>query len=172
MIEEVAQNSSVSVAASPEQAASSALGNANAHAHAPADTTDAANASASANGGATKPPAKPEAGKGVIFVSPKAVEAIRRQIQKRGRPETSLRVGIRGGGCSGFSYVIEFHDGPPRAKDVIFDHGDVRVVVDPKSLLYLNGSTLDWEQTLMRQGFKFLNPNEASNCGCGHSFTV
>jgi iron-sulfur cluster assembly protein len=107
-----------------------------------------------------------------IHVTPAAVEAIRRQIQKRGRPETSLRVGIRGGGCSGFSYVIEFHDGPPRAKDIVLDHGDVRVVVDPKSLLYLNGSTLDWEATLLKQGFKFLNPNETSNCGCGHSFTV
>ncbi len=121
-----------------------------------------------------KPAAVPEApkAKGTITVTPAAVAAIRRQIQKRGRPETALRVGIRGGGCSGFSYVIEFHDGPPRAKDVVFDYGDVRVVVDPKSLLYLNGSTLEWEQTLMRQGFKFLNPNEASSCGCGHSFTV
>lgn len=107
-----------------------------------------------------------------ITVTPAAVDAIRRQIQKRGRPETSLRLGIRGGGCSGFSYVVEFHDGPPRPKDNVFDYGDVRVLVDPKSLLYLNGSTLDWENLLVRQGFKFLNPNEKSNCGCGHSFTV
>ncbi|MBK6697006.1 MAG: iron-sulfur cluster assembly accessory protein [Myxococcales bacterium] len=110
--------------------------------------------------------------RGSITVTPGAVSAIRKQIQKRGRAETALRVGIRGGGCSGFSYVIEFHDGAPRPKDVIFDYDDVRVLVDPKSLLYLNGSTLDWEQTLMRQGFKFVNPNEKSSCGCGHSFTV
>ncbi len=110
--------------------------------------------------------------RGSITVTPGAVSAIRKQIQKRGRTETALRVGIRGGGCSGFSYVIEFHDGAPRPKDVIFDYDDVRVLVDPKSLLYLNGSTLDWEQTLMRQGFKFVNPNEKSSCGCGHSFTV
>ncbi len=114
----------------------------------------------------------PASSKGTLLVSPAAVNAIRKQIQKRGRPDTSLRVGIRGGGCSGFSYVIEFHEGPPRPKDIVLDHGDVRVVVDPKSLLYLNGSTLDWEQTLLKQGFKFLNPNETSNCGCGHSFTV
>ncbi|WP_394847518.1 iron-sulfur cluster assembly accessory protein [Pendulispora brunnea] len=107
-----------------------------------------------------------------ITVSPAAVEAIRAQIQKRGVPNTSLRVGIRGGGCSGFSYVIEFHDGPPRARDRVFDYGDVRVVVDPKSLIYLNGSVLDWEKTLMKQGFKFVNPNEKTSCGCGHSFTV
>jgi iron-sulfur cluster assembly protein len=107
-----------------------------------------------------------------IDVSPKAVDAIRRQLQKRGTADASLRLGIKGGGCSGFSYVIEFHDGPPRARDRVFDFGDVRVVVDPKSLIYLNGTMLEWEQTLMRQGFKFVNPQEKSNCGCGHSFTV
>src|SRR5579871_6826586 len=112
-----------------------------------------------------------------ITVTPKAVEAISRQMKKRGTMDTSLRVGIRGGGCSGFSYVIEFHDGPPHARDrvieqVASDGTPVRVVVDPKSLIYLNGSSLEWEQTLMRQGFKFVNPNEKTSCGCGHSFTV
>lgn len=107
-----------------------------------------------------------------IRVSSQAVEAIRRQIAKRGTPGASLRVGIRGGGCSGFSYVIEFHDGPPRPKDRVFVYGDVTVLVDPKSLIYLNGTVLDWEQTLMKQGFKFVNPNEKTSCGCGHSFTV
>jgi len=112
-----------------------------------------------------------------LGVAPKAVDAIARQLQKRGTPEASLRLGIRGGGCSGFTYVIEFHDGPPHARDRVFDHvaGDgtpVRVVVDPKSLVYLNGTTLEWEQTLMRQGFKFANPNEKSGCGCGTSFGV
>lgn len=107
-----------------------------------------------------------------ITVSEGAAKAIRRQLDKRGTPESSLRVGIRGGGCSGFSYVIEFHDGPPRPKDRVFDAFGVRVVVDPKSLIYLAGTTLEWEQTLMQQGFKFVNPNEKTSCGCGHSFTV
>jgi iron-sulfur cluster assembly protein len=112
-----------------------------------------------------------------IIVSQGAVDAIAKQVAKRNVPGTALRVGIRGGGCSGFSYVIEFHDGEPHARDVVYDlkstsGEDVRVVVDKKSLLYLNGATLDWEKTLMRQGFKFLNPNEKSNCGCGTSFTV
>jgi iron-sulfur cluster assembly protein len=107
-----------------------------------------------------------------ISVSEGAAKAIAAQLKKRGTPDASLRVGIRGGGCSGFSYVIEFHDGPPRAKDRVFDAFGVRVVVDPKSLIYLAGTVLDWEQTLMRQGFKFVNPNEKSSCGCGHSFTV
>jgi len=118
---------------------------------------------------AKEEPAKKELS---ITVSEKAVDAIRRQLQKRGTPEASLRVGIRGGGCSGFSYVIEFHDGPPRPRDRVFTFGDVRVVVDPKSLVYLNGTVLEWQQTLMQQGFKFVNPNEKTSCGCGHSFTV
>jgi iron-sulfur cluster assembly protein len=113
----------------------------------------------------------------MVSVSAQAVDAIARQMRKRGTPEASLRLGLRGGGCSGFSYVIEFHDGPPRARDRVFDFvaGDrtpVRVLVDPKSLLYLNGTVLEWEQTLMRQGFKFANPNEKSGCGCGSSFGV
>ena len=112
-----------------------------------------------------------------ISVTPKAVEMIKKQISKRGVPNAALRLGIRGGGCSGFSYVIEFHDGEPRAKDNVYDFEaedgtPVRVVVDKKSLVYLNGTTLDWEQTLMQQGFKFVNPNEKTSCGCGHSFTV
>jgi len=112
-----------------------------------------------------------------IGVSPGAVDAIARQKTKRGTPDAALRLGIRGGGCSGFSYVIEFYDGAPHARDHVFDFTatdgtPVRVVVDPKSLVYLNGTMLEWEQSLMRQGFKFVNPNEKSGCGCGHSFSV
>ena len=112
-----------------------------------------------------------------VSVTPQAVDAIARQIKKRGGGATTLRLGIRGGGCSGFSYVIEFDDAAPRGRDrvleyVASDGTPVRVVVDPKSLLYLNGTVLEWEQTLMRQGFTFKNPNEKSACGCGHSFTV
>src|SRR5277367_2591400 len=112
-----------------------------------------------------------------VEVSPAAVDAIARQLKKRMTPEASLRIGIRGGGCSGFSYVIEYHDGPPHSRDRVLDYratdgSAVRVIVDPKSLLYLNGAVLEWEQTLMRQGFKFKNPNEKSGCGCGTSFSV
>jgi iron-sulfur cluster assembly protein len=112
-----------------------------------------------------------------IGVSPKAVDAIRAALAKRGTPGAALRVGIRGGGCSGFSYVIEFDDEAPRAGDRVYEFDEegkakVRVYCDKKSILYLGGSVLDWEKTLMYQGFKFKNPNEATRCGCGHSFTV
>jgi iron-sulfur cluster assembly protein len=123
---------------------------------------------------ASEPPPSKKLG---IVITPGAVDAVGAQISKRGIAGTALRVGIRGGGCSGFSYVIEFHDGEPRARDVVYDltasdGSNVRIIVDKKSLLYLNGATLDWEKTLMRQGFKFINPNEKSSCGCGTSFQV
>lgn len=90
----------------------------------------------------------------------------------RGIADAALRLGVRGAGCSGFTYVIEFHDGPAMARDHELDFDGLRVVVDKKSMIYLAGSMLDWEQTLMQQGFKFRNPQEAATCGCGHSFTV
>ncbi len=112
-----------------------------------------------------------------VTITTAAADAIVRQLSKRGTPGASLRLGVRGGGCSGFSYVIEFHDGEPQRRDHVFTfHGSdgtlVTVVVDPKSLLYLNGSEMDWQQTLMQQGFKFHNPNVSTECGCGHSFSA
>ena len=115
--------------------------------------------------------------KSTIGVSEKAVEAIRAALAKRGTPDAALRVGIKGGGCSGFSYSIEFDDDPPRPGDTVLvfpeeGKATVRVHCDKKSIIYLGGSLLDWEKTLMYQGFKFVNPQEATRCGCGHSFTV
>ncbi len=106
-----------------------------------------------------------------------AIDAVGRQVAKRGVEGTSLRLGVRGGGCAGFSYVIEFHDGPPKLFDVVHDltatdGSAVRVLVDKKSLALLDGATLEWEETLMRQGFRFDNPNAVSACGCGESFTL
>jgi len=107
-----------------------------------------------------------------IAVTAKAAEQIKLQLQKRGTPDSCLRLGIRGGGCSGFSYVIQYEDDPPKTKDLFFESEGVHIIVDVKSIVYLNGSVLDWEKTLMNQGFKFLNPQEKTSCGCGHSFTV
>src|SRR5689334_18941933 len=86
--------------------------------------------------------------KKTIAVSPKAVDAIRAQLAKRGTPEGAIRVGVRGGGCSGFSYAIEFEDNPPRQGDLVLEFAEegkatVRVVCDKKSILYLGGSVLD-----------------------------
>lgn len=123
------------------------------------------------------PEEKAEAPKRTLSVSALAVEAIRKQMAKRGTPDAAIRVGVRGGGCSGFSYVIEYDDKAPRNGDIVLEFAEegkatVRVFCDKKSILYLQGSVLDWEKTLMYTGFKFKNPQEASRCGCGHSFTV
>ncbi len=99
----------------------------------------------------------------------KIVEAV------RARPESSdktgLRVGIKGGGCSGLSYVFEFCD-EPREKDSLFELAGARVYIDPKSLLFLKGTRLEWQETLMGRGFKLENPAVKQACGCGTSFTV
>jgi iron-sulfur cluster assembly protein len=117
-------------------------------------------------------------------VSPFAARKIYESLRKRGTPDAALRVGVRGGGCSGFTYVLEFDDKPPRSRDLVFtyqvehkegdanDAHDVRVLCDKKSILYLGGSTLDWERKLMYTGFKFVNPQETSTCGCNESFAV
>jgi len=101
-----------------------------------------------------------------------AAQFATQKLEKRGTKTAAIRLGIKGGGCSGFSYVIQFEDGEPRDRDYAYEVDGVRFVVDKKSFVYLAGSVFDYEKTLMFQGFKFRNPNEAASCGCGHSFTV
>lgn len=115
----------------------------------------------------TPAPAKRE-----VHITAEAVKYAKKRLAARGTPDAAVRLGVRGGGCSGFNYVIEFSDDPPRAKDTVSELEGVKFYVDKKSLIYLAGSTLDYEHTLMFQGFRFRNPQEASRCGCGHSFTV
>lgn len=90
--------------------------------------------------------------------------------EKRATPEKWLRLGIRGGGCSGFMYAMDFVDAP-QDKDRTFTFEDVKVCVDIKSYLFLAQTTLDFEQTLMRTGFVFKNPDAAKTCSCGESFS-
>lgn len=107
-----------------------------------------------------------------VEITEKALEHVRLALQKEGiSPEQGgLRLGVQGGGCSGLSYKIMF-DSQPRERDRVFQYGDVRVFIDPKSFIYLHGMTLDWEETLMHQGFVFHNPNAQKSCGCGTSFS-
>jgi iron-sulfur cluster assembly protein len=108
-----------------------------------------------------------------LNVTASAVARIRVILAKEGisPEEGGLRLGVKGGGCSGLSYSIGF-DAHPRERDNIFTFDDVRVFIDPKSFVYLQGMTLDYEETLIRQGFNFINPNSARSCGCGTSFSV
>lgn len=117
-------------------------------------------------------PAASAAPAGGIHVTPKAVARIRAALAKENisPAEGGLRLGVQGGGCSGLTYSIRF-DTQPRERDRIFEFDGVRVFVDPKSFIYLHGMTLDYVETLMKQGFEFINPNSSKSCGCGTSFS-
>jgi len=108
-----------------------------------------------------------------LQVTPNAVKRVRAILAKEGisPEEGGLRLGVKGGGCSGMSYAIGF-DAHPRDNDNIFTFDGVRVFIDPKSFIYLRGMTLDYEESLIRQGFNFINPNSTRSCGCGSSFSV
>ncbi len=107
-----------------------------------------------------------------VVITPKAAEEIRKIKSDNNIPEThALRLGVKGGGCSGMSYVLAF-DEKPRSGDETFHLEGLTVYVDPKSLFYLSGTTLDFSDGLNGRGFVFNNPNAAKTCGCGSSFGV
>jgi iron-sulfur cluster assembly protein len=114
------------------------------------------------------PAAKPARG---ITLHDSAVEQLKKLLVERQTPEAGLRLAVRGGGCSGLAYVMEWAE-KPREKDKIFERDGVRVFVDPKSYLYLLGTEIVYESTLMASGFKLNNPNVKGSCGCGESFSV
>jgi len=107
----------------------------------------------------------------VVHVTPKAVSKIRAAFDKQGVAGGGLRLGVLGGGCSGLSYQFKY--GPkPRPNDHVFRFEDVEVYVDPKSMVFLSGMTLDWKDSLIESGFVFDNPHATKNCGCGTSFSA
>ncbi len=107
----------------------------------------------------------------VIEISEKAAARIRQVSAEKGLARGGLRLGVKGGGCSGLSYHVDWVDGPGRLDQVVERDG-ARVFVDSKSAVFLQGTVVDWQQTLMQSGFVFRNPNVQSACGCGESFTV
>jgi iron-sulfur cluster assembly protein len=123
---------------------------------------------AAAHNEAPKPVATP---KKEIVVTAAAADEIAKQRAKRGTPNARIRVGVRGGGCTGFTYVFEWAD-EVKPTDTEFsgpDGSGVAIVVDPKSLVFLGGMTLDFVRGMMGHGFKFNNPNAKGSCGCGES---
>lgn len=107
-----------------------------------------------------------------IQLTPEAATFVKQRLAKEGRTAAALRVGVRGGGCNGLTYVLEYTDDTPRARDIVYDLHGVKVYVDNRSIEYIDGSTVYYENTLMFQGLKFKNPLEASTCGCGETFSV
>jgi iron-sulfur cluster assembly protein len=106
----------------------------------------------------------------MVQVTPKAVQKIREAFAREG-VQGGLRLGVLGGGCSGLSYQFKF-DAKARATDQVMDFEDVKVFIDPKSLVFLDGMTLDWQDSLIHSGFVFDNPHAKKSCGCGTSFTA
>jgi iron-sulfur cluster assembly accessory protein len=92
-------------------------------------------------------------------------------LEKQGRPNGALRVAVIGGGCSGLQYKMDLVDGPAN-RDILVTTGGVRVVVDPKSALFVSGSVLDYSEDLQKGGFKVTNPNAVAHCSCGESFAA
>ena len=118
------------------------------------------------------PTSASEGGEKGVVVTEKAQRQIRIALEKEGvtPAQAGMRLGVQGGGCSGLTYKIRV-DSKPHERDRVYTYGDLRVFVDPKSFLYLNGMILDWEETLMQRGFVFKNPNASKSCGCGTSFS-
>lgn len=107
----------------------------------------------------------------LLSLTPKAAAKIKQMALKQGKPELVFRLQIVGGGCSGLSYKFGFAE-EVSPKDKVLEVDGVKIIVDPRSLLYLAGSQLDYEETLMRSGFKVNNPNATVSCSCGTSFNV
>jgi len=105
-----------------------------------------------------------------INLTENAAAHVRKSLEKRGKGE-GLRLGVRTSGCSGKAYVLEFVD-TIQPDEVVFESHGVKVIVDPKSLLFLDGMVLDYTREGLNEGFKFDNPNVKGECGCGESFTV
>jgi iron-sulfur cluster assembly protein len=107
-----------------------------------------------------------------ITLTEKAIKEVKSIKEKNNIPaEQSLRIGVKGGGCSGYTYVLGF-DAEEKANDKTFLAGDVKVLIDPKSLFFLSGTVLDFSDGLNGKGFVFNNPNANRTCGCGNSFGV
>ena len=107
----------------------------------------------------------------LIKLTPNAAKKVSTLLQKQGRPGGVLRVAVVGGGCSGLQYKMDLQDQPAN-RDILVQSAGIKVVVDPKSALYVTGSELDYIEALQGGGFKVKNPNAASSCSCGESFSA
>ncbi len=107
-----------------------------------------------------------------ISVTNSAIKAIQDKLTKRETPNSYFRVGVKGSGCSGFSYFLDFFDKEPNSQDSVFVFSDIKIIIDSKSLKILNGIEIDWQKSLLYEGFKFNNPNIKATCSCGISFEI
>lgn len=107
----------------------------------------------------------------LVKVTQKAAAKLGQLLERQGRPTGALRVAVIGGGCSGLQYKMDLVDGPMN-RDILVESNQVRVVVDPKSALFVSGSLVDFSDDLQKGGFKVTNPNAVAHCSCGESFSA
>lgn len=107
----------------------------------------------------------------LVKVTASAAQKVQSLLARQGRPQGVLRVAVVGGGCSGLQYKMDLQDGPAN-RDILVESAGIKVVVDPKSALYVTGSELDYIDALQGGGFKVKNPNAATSCSCGESFSA
>ena len=107
----------------------------------------------------------------LVKVTLKAAAKLAQLLERQGRPAGALRVAVIGGGCSGLQYKMDLVDGPMN-RDILVESNQVRVVVDPKSALFVSGSLVDFSEDLQKGGFKVTNPNAVAHCSCGESFSA
>ena len=107
-----------------------------------------------------------------ILLTPEAIRHAKLKLAEAGEPSLGLRVGVKGGGCSGYYYVYDLAKKVRPGRDVVYDFDGLKVVIDDRSLPLLEGATLDWESRLMGYGFKWVNPQAQGDCGCGESFSL
>ncbi len=129
----------------------------------PTKSPDAASTSDTTTDGAASPR---------ICVTEKAAEYMKTKLMFKGQPGAALRIGVKGGGCNGLTYVTEIDEKPPRKRDLVYEFHGLKVLVDTRSVKYIDGAVVDYENTLMYQGLRFKNPLEESSCGCGETFSV
>jgi iron-sulfur cluster assembly protein len=108
----------------------------------------------------------------MITLSASAAEHVKKLIEKEQKPNLGLRIGVKGGGCSGLTYVLSIDETAPKQFDTVFEQEGLKIVVDAKSQLYLDGTTIDYKESVMGGGFEFNNPLAKKSCGCGTSFTT
>lgn len=108
----------------------------------------------------------------MITLTPAATQEAKRLISQEQKPNLGLRLSVKGGGCSGFSYVLALDEATPKQFDTVLEQDGFKVLVDAKSHLYLDGTTIDFKNGLTGGGFEFQNPQAKKSCGCGTSFSV
>ncbi len=109
--------------------------------------------------------------KAILTLTDRAIAHVQKLLENRGKPSVGVRIGIRTKGCNGMSYNLEYAD-TQNPLDEVVEQGGVKVLIDPKAIMFLIGSQMDYEETELESGFTFKNPNEKGRCGCGESFHV